>query len=325
MKRARLQILACSLLAGCGSSGLAAYNVPKDEPITDPEEAEGDPPEILLDECPTLCAIAQTELADMGCNVDCDVGLGLTYDGSAEVSVLFSLLTVEADGELQNGGSCDVVVDCSDVSPCTLLAFECLETSNNTVEHCMNEFEECDDEQHCQDIHTQCLIDGELVLQDCMDDPEYTLEECADIYENWLKICQCDYDDCMGVENPDCEEEPPPPMPLVTAPGERNVSMRFIEHHLGRLLAIEGEILVMVVPGMDGLPRGVQLRSVEQGDALHLLGLRDGDVVLEVNGSSVLDHLDDPTQLLALLDGPGVVLGIRRNGVNRQLRYRFVP
>ena len=317
-------LLACSLVVGCG--GMDRYNEDKDEPITDPEDAEGAPPTILVEECPTLCEIAETDLAPLNCDVECNIDLGLTYSGNASIDLLFSLLTVEADGEFQNGGSCDVVVECDDVSSCTALALECMDESNNDSGYCMEEYAECDAEQHCQDTHVECTAVAGATLEACLNDPQYTLEDCTNAYNDLLDICQCDYDDCLGApEDPECGEQPPQAMPLLTAPGQRDVSRRFIHHHLDRVVALDTEIFAMVVPDGTGHARGVRLRSVAPGDAAHALGLRDGDTVLSLNGQPVLGYVDAPATLFPILDQAGTTVVVRRNGANQTLRYRFVP
>lgn len=321
---ASLLVLACTIAGGCG--GMDRYN-DKDEPITDPADAEGEPPQILVDECPSLCAIAYDDLAPLGCNVDCAIDLGLTFDGEAGVSVLFSLLTVEADGEFQTGGSCDVAVTCEDLSPCAGLALECLEDSNNDAGYCIDEFQQCDAEQHCQDIHEACLEVAEATNQACIDDGT-PLDECVEIYEAYVTVCECDYQSCLGApEDPDCEESPPPvpPLPLTTGPGRWDVPRSFLHHHLDRVGVLQTSFFTTVVPDATGTARGVRLRSIEPGDPAHVLGLRDGDVVLELDGRHILDFVDQPLALLGVLDKPNTTAVVRRAGVNRTLRYRFVP
>jgi hypothetical protein len=312
------------LLLGCPESGLDAYNK-GDEPYEGdtPDEPSG-PPQILLDECPTLCAQAYIDLAPLGCSVTCDVDLGTSYEGNASVTVL-SLLTVEGDGEFQSGGSCDVVVDCEDIDDCRYLTLSCMDDSSNEISHCMDEYLQCRLEETCQELLVECADVAESANAACIDAGN---SDCAEVFAEYLDVCNCAYDDCVGTMSEQCEEgaaPPPVPPPLKTGPTQWRVSRMFIQRQLNRLAGLQTETFLMVMPNAGGVPTGLSLRSIAAGDALHQLGLRDGDILLAVGNHPVVELIASPLPLLDLVDAPQVRLTLLRNGATRHHEYLFVP
>lgn len=81
-----------------------------------------------------------------------------------------------------------------------------------------------------------------------------------------------------------------------------------------------------IVPAMQaGKPEGFKLYAIRPGSLLWRMGLRNGDVVLRVNGKHVT-RPDEALRVYSMLrHARKVELTIRRRGKERILRYTLVP
>jgi general secretion pathway protein C len=108
--------------------------------------------------------------------------------------------------------------------------------------------------------------------------------------------------------------------PVQTGPSRFQVTRGLIDQQLARLSALSTETFVM--PGLDnaGKLSGFKLGSIRPDNVLYSLGLRNGDVLVAINGKSLIHDtsLDD---LLALRKSSQVKLTLRRKGVQRDLTY----
>lgn len=310
---------------GCPNSGLDAYN--KDDPeVVEDGGAEGDsgvPPEfppIGAEDCADACVTAQLLYSQIGigCTVECDINLGTSYEGVANATIITLLASgwFDVDGEFHTGETCDIVPYCPEPTPCQSIALSCLADASSEPETCMSEYLACAAAELCQTDYDDCT---DVILDeydDCTDPPD----DCLATFEAGNEACLLQYEGCLGVSAP----APLPPPPQMTAPGRYDVPMGFIAFHLQRLELVDGETFAMVMPNAQGVPSSLRLEDIQSAEVLALLGLVSGDRVLAVNDVPVLTFVDHPTLLLPIINGPGVKLTIRRNGTNRELRYRFV-
>ncbi|MBC8067976.1 MAG: serine protease [Deltaproteobacteria bacterium] len=310
------------LLLGCPESGLDKFEEDGGAYEEDGGAADGDT--LVMEECPSLCLAAQSDLAPLGCDVQCDVDLGTSFVGDVSVTV-FPLLTVGAAGDFQTGASCDVVVACDDMDTCRYFAMGCMTDSSNEVEHCVDEYLQCSLEETCLGQFMECNDVAYSAAYACEDAGE---PDCSALLDEYLAVCNCAYDDCVGSMSEHCEDgeaTPPVPLPLKTGPTQWKVSRAFIQRQLDRGAALRTETFLAVMPNAAGVPTGLSLRSIVPGDALHQLGLRDGDILLTVGGQAIVDLIAAPAGLLDLVDAPKVKITLRRGGAARQHEYTFVP
>ncbi len=306
--------LAIAAPTGCSNSGLDANNKKGETEVVD----GGTEPE-PIENCPDLCADAYDTYAPLGCDVSCDINLGTTVEASFDVLVVTLAAATWFDVELgvETGETCDVVVECPEVTECLSLAMLCLSDSDNAADYCISEYLECDQETMCSDEYANCYDNAWIAYGDCTG----TYAQCWTLYDNLAVACSEQYDACLGAGD---EPAPPPPLPTTTAAGRINVPMGFIQHHLQRLATLDMETFTMVMPADGTNPGGLALHSIRPGDTLDQLGLEEGDVIVRINNNSIFTFSDAPATLLGFLANDGVEVTIRRGGVRRDLRYRFV-
>lgn len=302
----------CTSAVGCG--GMTPYNT-KDDTEQVVEDAE-EPPHI--DNCPTLCNAAIGTYAPLGCDISCDIDLGTSVQAGIDVAVvnLLTLLWVDINGNVQTGETCDMVIECPDVSECQILALYCLSNSENEPAYCIDEYLQCQQETACTEVFTECADQAWQAYNDCTGTPA----QCATLLDELNQLCSEQYANCLGAGEAPAS---PPPLPIQTGPGKWDVSRAFLQYHLARLGTLDIETFMMLVSNASGVPIGFELQSIENGGTLDNLGLQDGDVLVAVNDTSVMAFKSDPSVLLGLAIGSGVKLTIKRNGMTRHLRYRF--
>lgn len=309
-------LLGLSLAAsvGCSNSSLDANNKGDD-----PEIIEGGTEPQPIEDCPDQCADAFDTYAPLGCDVSCDINLGTTVEADWNVLVVTLGVSTWFDLELgvETGETCDVVIECPEMTDCLTLALLCVGDSDNAADYCMSEYLECDHETMCNDQYNECGENAYSAYASCTGTPE----ECWTIYDNFSTACIEQYDACLGVGD---EPAPPPPLPTMTSAGRFDVPKPFIHHHLERLATLEMQTFTMRMPASDAGPAGLALHSIQPGDTLDQLGLEEGDVIVRINDTSIMNFSNNPAALLGVLDNGGVKITIRRNGVKRDLRYRFV-
>lgn len=306
--------LALAASAGCSNSSLGAHNKKEDVEVVD----GGTEPQPIED-CPQLCADAFDTYAALGCDVTCDIDLGTTVQGGLDILVVTLAVTSWFDVDLgvETGQTCDMVIDCPEITDCLTLSLLCLDDSDNDADYCISEYLDCTQETMCNDERSDCYDNAWDAYSSC----NGTYAECGKLYDRLSMACEIQNESCLGAGD---EPAPPPPLPTMTAAGRFDVPMGFVQHHLQRLATLEMETFTMRMPATDTSPAGLALHSIQAGDTLDQLGLIEGDLVVRVNDTSVLAVSENPAVLLNALDDGGVKVTIRRNGIKRDLRYRFV-
>lgn len=329
-----LVLVAACLATACTNSGLTKYG---DTPPEEPDDDDGDPEVPVIDdeECATQCNVALAQFAfledgeedDESCYLDCAVGIGVGFDGEASGSILWSVIEAEADGELQIGGSCNLVLECGE--SCARFFADCARVNVENTEYfdaCVEEYEQCRRDTQCVDALTNCQVAAEDTLQHCLDDG-YAPDYCQDIYNEANVVCGCVYNACLlGESGLECYEAPPPPLPpppTNLSPGVWRVSRAYLDAQLARLPELGVE--VFLIPRVDAqqVLRGVELRSIRTGDALHSLGLRNGDLLRSIAGRTAAAIMNDPSVLQGVFSQAQVQVEIRRDGVNKVLTYKI--
>jgi hypothetical protein len=322
-----LVLVAACLAAACTNSGLTKYDeIPPEEP------ADAEVPVIDDEECATQCNVALSQFAfleegEEPCYLDCAVGIGVGFDGEASGSILWSVIEAEADGDLQIGGSCNLVLECGE--SCARFFSDCARVNVENEEYfaaCVDEYEQCRRDTQCVEALTNCQVAAEDTRQECLDDG-YAPDYCQDIYNEANVICGCVYNACLLEESgQECFEATPPPMPAPPtspSPGVWNVSRAYLDAQLARLPEIGVE--VFLIPRVDAqqVLRGVELRSIRNGDALYSLGLRNGDLVRSIGGRTMEAIMDDIAVLQGVFSQAQVQVAIRRDGANKVLTYKI--
>lgn len=315
-------LLAISVLTvvstGCPSSGLSVYDDKGEttNEVEPPRPGETPPP---IENCPELCAEAMDIYAQLGCDIDCDLDLGATFSADIDVAVinLLTLFWVDAEGDYTAGQTCDLVVRCPQMTPCQMLAIQCLNDSSNSADHCIDEYVQCEQETACMDIYNECTSNAWDAYEDC----KASTDECLQLLDDMNQICNEQYAECLDIVH---NAAPMPPLPRQTAATQWDVPRPFLRYHLQRLDKLAAETFTMLMPGPDGKPLGLAVHSLERDDALVQLGLQEGDIVAAVQGTPVVAFASKLSVLLELVRQPGAEITIVRKGVARKHRYRWV-
>ena len=100
------------------------------------------------------------------------------------------------------------------------------------------------------------------------------------------------------------------------------VSREDVTKSLGDLKSIMSQAVVR--PFMsDGVQQGFVISNIVPGSLYERLGLKNGDVVMELNGKK-LDSADDVLQLVSVMQSGGSVsVNLMRNGKTESLNYAF--
>ena len=325
-----LSILVPVLAGGC-NSGLEKYDEDPGylEDLSDDYDGY-EVQEISDEDCATICLAVVNSMPDLlegddACTYECGVDIGLSFDGSAEASVLFGALEAGVDGEFQSGGSCDMVLNCG--SECQVLAQECMAanpTNPEFVEACMEEYRQCHIDTVCEATQLECIESADEFLVVCLDEGG-TAEDCWDTYNGLIAECTCIYIECVDGGDPtNCTEAQPASLPYSPAPGRIAVPEPFFDAATDRLPGIAREVFLIPRVDADGL-FGIELRSLVEGDTLSLLGLNNGDIFRGIDGYTAAQLLDSPSLgVSAVSDGKFDVL-IHRGQQSRVVQYRVVP
>jgi hypothetical protein len=297
-----------AVTAGCG--GLSVY--PEKEPPPD------EPPPIDLEHCPELC----NEAIEAGCSlVECGVDVARDYTFDSDIAVF------HLDGASDGGGGCEMVVECPELPPCALVYQDCLQATGD-VTACNQQYEFCTVSSVCALELDSCTFTAEETLASCeLNTPD---ADCIGPYLVMLDACQCLYDDCLDTEATlDCVPSEPAPLvspPIQTAPAAWTVRTPFLDQQLARLQPLLVETRLWPVPTADDSAwRGLRVGAITPGSPLHLLGLRDGDVLRTVNGRKIVPALANPASLLSLRGASLITLVLDRAGVVRTHRYSLTP
>jgi hypothetical protein len=328
-----LALCASVLLSSACNSGLDAYNKDEDDGVDEEDQGDvGEVPVVDAEECATLCALA-IDSADsaLGCETTCGVDVWPDFSGVAGAYVTV-LAGGGAAGQLDGGESCDLVSVCPDQGPCVESYGLCLEAAYNPeqVEYCAEEYAECASEELCYDAYELCQADVDAMLEECLNSGT-PIETCEEMWEEASSHCICllnaceQESDASECDDPEEEQPPPLPMPQQTGPRSFRIPRELLDAHLQRLHQLDTQI--MLVPVRDaktGDVAGLRLRSVEPGDPLFSIGLRNDDVLLAANGMPVLDLVTDLERLQQMHSASQITLKIRRRGIVQQLTYQLV-
>jgi len=104
--------------------------------------------------------------------------------------------------------------------------------------------------------------------------------------------------------------------------GNISVSKQEVTQSLGDLKSIMSQAVVR--PFMsDGVQQGFVISNIVPGSLYERLGLKNGDIVMELNGKK-LDSADDVLQLVNVMQSGGSVsVNLMRNGKAESLNYSF--
>jgi hypothetical protein len=176
----------------------------------------------------------------------------------------------------------------------------------------------------CQDAYYGCS-DAALAAHDACFAADPTDPSCAETYNATIQDCVCLFQACVaGETGADCltEDGSSPAMPIQTAPNRFVVSRDLVRTYVANVGHLDR------VTGLASTPSGKpKLAYLVEGHPLSKLGLRTGDVLLDVGGVPMDAALEDPS-LVAPLFSPStelVKLRIRRNGVTRTIEYKINP
>jgi hypothetical protein len=323
------------LAAGC-DTGMDKYNDDNDNGIPDDQEEQqptddqaDDEASYTVEDCTSLCglAIAQIGTTD-GCQVECGVNILPNFSGTVVTSVAVLLNNI-VSGDFEGGQSCELVTVCD--GPCGELLGECMAALPEPPEIemlsiCTDEYQECLDSYACYDALEFCNDAALELYQICMDSSP--IGYCYELYEGNLITCTCLYDACLsGSDATACDGDASRAQvasPTQTGPWSFRITRALIDEQLARLTALATETFVM--PGLDDAGKliGFRLGSIRSDNVLYRLGLRDADVLVAVNGKSLIHNIA-LDELLSLRKASTVKLTILRRGVQRQLSYDILP
>ena len=261
------------------------------------------------EECDAICDEYKS-----GCNVkDCGV------DVAAEMSDDESTWDLMEPGP---DGTCEIVVGICYFRRCAGVADECSDQNNNPTA-CADEQAECNIEGDCLTARDQCEYEAMLTYDECVLGP--TADGCDIAYHEAVEVCTCVYEACLTGEEPSCTQQAyylSPPIQI--GPHRWTVSRQAIDEQLARLHQLDVETLVWPTTNAEGEWAGIYVGSIEPGDALHTLGLRDGDVLTKIQGHPIIDVFEHVDEALSLLDAQSIVLRLRRDGQPQEHRYDLV-
>ncbi len=328
-----IAIAAVLLATACSNSKLGMQKYDDEDPALTEDDGGSDVPIIGDEECATVCVEATARFAvlaegDNACTLDCGVDIGMGFDGEASLSILWSILDLDGDGDFQNGGSCDLTLECS--TPCQSLFTECVELDIDDAEHteaCLEQFTECQVDEQCALAQDECLIQAGLTKDSCLDSG-YAPDYCQDIYDDAATVCGCLYVACTaGDDGLECNEEnlpALPPLPAQTGPTTWKIERAFLDAQLARIHGIENQVFLM--PSLDSQKqiKGLEMQSIRRGDVLSSLGFRNGDVLRSINGHSFVGLQQKPWVIMDLMNAREIEVVIERRGQLRRHRYLVV-
>ncbi len=176
----------------------------------------------------------------------------------------------------------------------------------------------------CQDVYRSCTQAAEDTRDACIDaDP--TDPDCMDDYNADLSTCLCLFQSCLdGEAGTECltEDGSTLPMPVQTAPNRFVVPRELVRTYLENVDHLDRATGLLSTPS--GKPK---LAYLVDGHPLSKLGLRTGDVLIDVGGIPMESAVQTPS-VLAPLFAPStdvVKLRIKRNGIVRTIEYKIMP
>lgn len=274
--------------------------------------------------CEDMCLSVEQDPVPSGCTRSCgpNIGSGATIDDDTAVT---SLGTVP-------GGTCDQIVDCPGATDsCHQDYIDC---TQNGESGCEEHYDNCICTLHCESDLEQCNEDAEQARQTCI---SRGFTDCDVIYDDTVNnYCPCVYDICLLGDAPECASpvnpacgkaqlvsQPPPP--AQTGVGQWTVHRTFINYQIARSGSLTVETDAWPVVNAAHHWVAVQVGSVASHEALYLMGLRSGDVLVSLNGISFVSGITNPAPLLALRNANTLALVLRRNGATRTFTYHVVP
>lgn len=319
-----LGVLVGALLCAACAGGLKVY----DEPPPGYGSDEN-PTTIELDECPTLCAEALAGLSNvssvLGCTLECGVDISADYAGTAVI--VTPLFGVGGSLIVDGGGHCELVQDCPEQDNCVIGYEVCLDaaTTSAEIEYCGDEFFECSSVYNgCDDAHDSCLEGAATILDACLaaDDPDF--EQCQEVFEAAATNCGCLYTACLDRSDASECEGQAQAMASVTSLGPLRwqVTRAFVDRQMARLtVGLDNEVMAVPLRGPTGRLIGVELPVISEQDTLYSIGLRSGDVVVSIGGTSPFEF--DRRAYQRLYGQEQVRLVIRRDGKLRTMTYEL--
>ena len=115
---------------------------------------------------------------------------------------------------------------------------------------------------------------------------------------------------------------PPPPMPAYSHAGamRRNINRQHLQQQLKNFPALLSQ--ARVIPRMvNGKPSGFTISEIAPGSLYQQAGLRNGDIILSVNGKRITDASQAMTMYQTLKSAPALDLVLIRGGQTQQVHY----
>jgi len=115
---------------------------------------------------------------------------------------------------------------------------------------------------------------------------------------------------------------PPPPMPAYSPAGDmrRNINRQHLQQQLKNFPALLSQ--ARVIPRMvNGKPSGFTISEIAPGSLYQQAGLRNGDIILSVNGKRITDASQAMTMYQTLKNAPALDLVLIRAGQTQQVHY----
>lgn len=284
--------------------------------------------DMTLEQCESTCdPYVTADDNDPQCNTTCGP------DG-----VGFSLGTIQGGGTCNLGVVCDTTPNpcrelfvcdadpvCDNTQPdsCVTNYQTCVDDTGDLVK-CGTERADCENTFRCLNNALECYCDANHAYNDCVAN---NWTGCDVLYDNDTNYCDCVYDGCLIHEgDSQCGMAERVLGPQKTGDGSFTVTRAWIDHEMARQAQLDAEVFAWPVPNANrkGMV-GVAIGSIQPGTAFHDLGLRNGDLVVTINGGPFFAALHHPDQLRALRNTDDIVLGIVRAGVGHTLHYHLVP
>jgi general secretion pathway protein C len=115
---------------------------------------------------------------------------------------------------------------------------------------------------------------------------------------------------------------PPSPMPAYSPAGamRRNINRQHLQQQLKNFPALLSQ--ARVIPRMvNGKPSGFTISEIAPGSLYQQAGLRNGDIILSVNGKRITDASQAMTMYQTLKNAPALDLVLIRAGQTQQVHY----
>lgn len=116
------------------------------------------------------------------------------------------------------------------------------------------------------------------------------------------------------------EVDPVPPHQVNVSKGGQKLTRQEMDEFLAKGAALSQDVRGAAIPG-DGI--GVRVRFRNPSNALARLGVKDGDIILNLNGKTIRSMEELYNSCLTLKDSPSASIELMRSSQNMRLFYEF--